>query len=441
MKMNSNDRYNFLVLEDGTVYRGTGFGAKAPLPRELSPGTEETRFAGEVVFNTGMCGYHEIVTDPSYTGQIVTMTYPHIGNYGDSDLWSENGPGEADRGGPVKAAGLVVRKLYTGPVPRGRQTLHEFLEASGVPGISGIDTRRLTLSIRDGGSPKGVIVRSEGADLTEEELETCRSYLESFPNMEGRNLIGIVGVRDRTGRRSPDAPVDPEAAGGNSSTGSAASKDPVTSTGASVAAGGAISTGTGGKRRSVALLDCGLKANILRELEHRGSRVVLYPSSATAEEILAGKHDAVMVSNGPGDPAVLGDQVECLRRLIGRIPVVGICLGHQLIALALGARTYKMKFGHHGVNHPVRDEFTKRVFVTSQNHGFSVEEKTLPEGVRVWFRNANDDTVEGLAHETLPVLCAQFHPESAPGPDDSLWIFDRFLERIDEASESADRRS
>ncbi len=386
----------FLILEDGSVYPGRSFGTPAPLIDSLEPvapgGPAPSRYAGEVVFNTAMAGYHEVLTDPSYTGQLVTMTYPHMGNYGDLSDWSEVGP-EGGRVLPaVKAAGFLVRSEYRGPVPEGRISLHEFLAANETPGLSEVDTRSLTLRLRDKGSLLGVVARSAEEDrreLTDGEREHALAFLKSFPSMVGRNLIHDVGT-DRA------AAADVDEAGGS----------------------------------HVALIDCGAKANILRELNVVGCRISLFPSTADAATILAVRPDAVMISNGPGDPATLTDQVEVIRSLIGKVPTFGICLGHQLLGLALGAGTYKMKFGHHGVNHPVRDERTKRVFVTSQNHGFAVDEKTLPAGTDVWFRNANDGSIEGLVNEKLQVMCAQFHPESAPGPRDSTWIFHEFMNHI-----------
>ncbi len=375
----------FLVLADGTVYEGRGFGAPA-IPVEALDG-ELAHGVGEVVFNTAMSGYHEVLTDPSYTGQIVAMTYPHVGNYGDLDVWSEIGPESGTERPLVKVAGLVARRVYTGPVPEGRETLHDFLGRTGTPGITEVDTRALTLKLRDGGSLNGVITVGANGGLTDSERSAAIAFVSQFPDMVGRNLIGTVGSR------SPD-----------------------------------VMDGHGGP--TVAVIDCGSKANILRILEQTGCRICLFPSTVDAADILAAKPDAVLVTNGPGDPAVLTRQIGVIADLIGRLPVFGICLGHQLICEALGARTYKMPFGHHGVNHPVRDETTGRVFVTSQNHGFAVDETGLPAGASVWFRNANDRTIEGIRNDELKVMTAQFHPESAPGPHDSRWIFDAFLDAI-----------
>lgn len=386
----------FLVLDDGTVYPGYGFGADPLRADELEPGTADARSAGEVVFNTAMSGYHEVLTDPSYTGQLVVMTYPHIGNYGALSDWSETGPEEVGRRS-VKAAGFVLRSVYRGPVPDGRISLHALLEAGNTPGISDIDTRALTLSLRDGGSRTGLIVlpgatpdggRAERErTLSEGDLERVSAYLRAFPGMVGRNLVTEVGTRSVVEINEAGSP-------------------------------------------HIALLDCGSKANIIRELTRRGCRITVLPSSSGAPEIEAIKPDAVLVSNGPGDPAVLEPQIASLRSLIGTTPLFGICLGHQLLSHALGAKTEKMKFGHHGVNHPVRDEKSGRVFVTSQNHGFTVSESSLPAGVSVWFRNANDRSIEGVSSDEYGVYTAQFHPESAPGPNDSSWIFDSFLSHI-----------
>ena len=378
----------YLVLDDGSVYPGKAFGAPAPSAHTLETTDLSEKGAGEVVFNTGMAGYHEIVTDPSYTGQIVSMTYPLVGNYGTDNDWSEIGPEPGKRSG-IKVAGFAVRYIYNGPVPNGRITLDKFMKRHNTPGIYDIDTRDLTLRIRDGGSSNGVIVRpsSEGGSLSADEMKLCQAFLSSFPPMVGRNLISNVGTTEYS-------TINPE--------------------------------GT----PHLLLLDCGIKSNIIRELVDLNCMISLLPSSATLKKILEIDPDAVLFSNGPGDPAVLGDITELIRGLIERKPVFGICLGHQLISQALGAKTGKMKFGHHGVNHPVRDERTGSVFVTSQNHGFVVEEDSLPKDVEVWFRNANDHTIEGILHKKFPIMTAQFHPEAAPGPHDSSWIFKEFLDAL-----------
>lgn len=409
-----------LVLADGRTFRGRSFGAAAPTIDELTSqlhaaadGSDGPLLAtiGEVVFNTAMSGYVEVLTDPSYTGQIVAMTYPHIGNYGVSGDWSESNPEGSKRPRRVSAAGFVVRAVYDGPVPPGRLRLTDYLAEAGIPGISGVDTRALTLHLRDHGSKNGLIIRPHATSvasengLSDEELAAALEVLNDFPVMEGRGLIGEVGT---VAPREVPAPKTGEKAGGR-------------------VAGGSKKRG---HAPHLVLYDCGAKENIVRELQSLGCRLTLLPSEATAEDIRAVGADAVMLSNGPGDPAVLQHQVEQTRALLGEMPVLGICLGHQIIAEAAGARTSKMKFGHHGVNHPVRDEITRRVFVTSQNHGFTVEEKTLPDGLDVWFRNANDQSIEGLRDDARNIRTTQFHPESAPGPTDSRWIFESFLEAI-----------
>jgi carbamoyl-phosphate synthase small subunit len=340
---------------------------------------------GEVVFNTGMSGYHEILTDPSYTGQIVTMTYPHIGNYGDDPAWSEGGPENSERK-TVKVSGLVMRSVYRGWVPQGRSTLDDFLKENEITGITDVDTRALTLKLREMGSLKGCIITCsfESGKADEAAITTAVKKLKAMPDMQGMNLIGEVGT-------SKMEIINPD-----------------------------------GKLK-FSVIDCGIKANIINELTNRGVAVTLLPSTTTAEEVLASKPDGVLFSNGPGDPSVLEAQIETVKNLIGRVPVFGICLGHQLISLGLGAETYKMKFGHHGINNPVRDELTGKVFVSSQNHGFAVKEDSLPKDVKIWFTNANDKSVEGIISTEKKVASVQFHPEAAPGPVDTSWIFDDFI--------------
>ncbi|MDA3852127.1 MAG: glutamine-hydrolyzing carbamoyl-phosphate synthase small subunit [Spirochaetaceae bacterium] len=375
----------WLVLEDGTLFKGKGFGAEAPTAQKLKDGN--ARFAGEIIFNTGMTGYHEILTDPSYTGQIVLMTYPHIGNYGDDSAWSESGPEKGRNTGEIKCSGMVVRSLYRGPVPHGRKTLNQFMIQEGVCGISDIDTRALTLRIRDNGSCNAIILSSASEELTTEEQQIALDYIKAMPSMEGANLLGGVGSTET------------------------------------------LITKSDGKY-NFALVDCGIKQNIINEIEALDCSVKLYPSTVTAAEILADKPHGILMSNGPGDPGVLQAQIALTKELLGQIPIFGICLGHQLLSQALGAKTFKMKFGHHGCNHPVRDEKTGKVFVTSQNHGFAVEAESLPKGAQVRFINANDGSVEGVEVPEKKLLCVQFHPEAAPGPVDSSWIFQAFLDVV-----------
>jgi carbamoyl-phosphate synthase small subunit len=390
-----------LVLEDGDVFDGKLFGSEPLYPERIrkrlnasalenSEHNGEGLFAsplgtGEIVFNTAMSGYHEILTDPSYTGQIVTMTYPHIGNYGCLEEWAERGPETGAERKQIKASGLVVRSVYRGPIHQNRESISQFLSSQDIPGLTEVDTRRLTLRIRDKGAPRGIIVGvpEERNELKNEEIEICREFLKMVPEMEGRNLLSYVGTNKN------------------------------------------IEYGDTGSK--VAVLDCGIKRTILEELRKRKVKVTLFPSDAKPEDVLAIKPKGLLVSNGPGDPGVLSEQIHLLTSLIGAIPITGICLGHQLLCLALGANTYKMKFGHHGANHPVRDITSGKVFVTSQNHGFAVDEKSLPKEVKVWCKNANDNTLEGVISEAKMIQSVQFHPEAAPGPRDSLWIFDSFL--------------
>ncbi len=380
----------FLILEDGSVWPGRSFGAPAPQVALLAK--TSVSFDGEVIFNTGMTGYHEILTDPSYTGQVVMMTYPHIGNYGDDDDWSEIGP-ESGRPSPprIKARGLVVRACYDGPVPEGRMTLDRFMRKNAVCGISDVDTRGITLKLRREGSKNGVIVAAGdelGTAPVSGELKAVLDYLNKIPSMKGRDLTGSVGTGDIEVFNPEGAP-------------------------------------------NVVLLDCGVKMNIIRELTERKCRVTVLPADSDVSAVRESKADALLLSNGPGDPEPLETQAAVAAELLGEIPLWGICLGHQVLSRAIGGKTYKMSFGHHGLNHPVRDEKTGRVFVTSQNHGFAVDELSLPEGFTVRFRNCNDQSVEGIEHVEKKLLCVQHHPEASPGPVDSAWIFDAFLETLE----------
>lgn len=376
-----------LILLDGSVFSGNGYGTPAPSAQDLRPGTADRKSAGEVVFNTGMTGYHEVLTDPSYTAQLVVMTYPHVGNYGCLDEWSEVGPEEKVSRMRVKCAGLLAKTLYEGPVPPGRISLDSFLEKHGTPLLVGIDTRRLTIHLREKGAQPGVLIATETKLPSDQEIAWALDYLKAFPPMEGCDLTSEVGT---------EGPAVFNAAG----------------------------------QPHVVMVDSGIKMNIVREIVARGAKVTVVPDGLSKPEILSMNPDAILYSSGPGDPAVLAQQIALIQSFLGTIPVYGICLGHQLISLALGAKTYKMKFGHHGLNHPVRDELTGKVFVTTQNHGFAVEESSLPPDLGVWFRNANDGTIEGVYSKTYNAKCAQFHPEAAPGPHDSTWIFQSFLDAI-----------
>ncbi len=351
-----------LALEDGTVVEGVAFG-------------EETDAEGELVFNTSMTGYVEALTDPSYKGQILMMTYPLIGNYGVCrDDFESDG---------VKVEGFVVRELCKEPSNwRSEMTVDELLKEFGVPGIEGVDTRMLTKKLRIYGSMKAFI--GVGDISREEAVERARSQ----PFISELDLVDKVCVKE------------PKRIGEG--------------------------------KYEVALIDCGVKASIVRQLIKRGVAVTLFPYDYPAEKILEHDFDGVFVSNGPGDPARVKPTIETIRKLAGKLPMAGICLGHQLIALSFGAKTFKLKFGHHGSNHPVKDFETGRVFISSQNHNFAVDEKTLPKGLRVTQINLNDMTVEGMVHDEIPLMSVQYHPEAGPGPHDTYFFFDRFVEMLSE---------
>lgn len=360
-----------LLLSDGTVFRGRGFGYTRAL--------DERSAAGELVFNTSMSGYQEIMTDPSYTGQIVVFTTAHLGNYGCEEGFTETGTGTEGRERlRPKCGAVVTRNLYGGAVPEGRMSLDAWMKDHRVAGICGVDTRALTLHLRDRGSMNGMICRSEA------ELEAVRG----IPSMEGLPLARQTGNG-----------IMPE--GGEEREGGAAPR--------------------------VVLVDYGVKAGILRELRRCGADIRIVPASASAGEILDQGPDGVLLSNGPGDPAVLEREIAAVADLKERVPLFGICLGHQLLALALGGRTRKMAFGHHGGNHPVREISSGRVYVTSQNHGFEVDPAHLPEETEVSWRNLNDGSVEGIRHLRLPLSSVQFHPEASPGPREAAVIIDRWV--------------
>jgi carbamoyl-phosphate synthase small subunit len=372
-----------LALEDGTVFHGRAFGA--PTDR-----------CGEAVFNTSMTGYQEILTDPSYAGQIVALTCPQIGNYGvtTEDVESLR----------IQAEGFLIRELSgTTSNWRAQDDLHGYLSAAGIPALEGLDTRALTRRLRLVGAMRCCLACApESAKLSDAEL--VRRAKDS-PPMEGRNLAYTVScpqpyVWSRGGFLHDFSRP-------------------------------ALALRAGAKPFRVTTVDFGIKENILRCLTEAGAVVDVVPATAGPEQILAGKPDGVFLSNGPGDPAAVPEAPKTIRTLAEKgLPVFGICLGHQLLALAFSGSTYKLKFGHRGANHPVRDNQTGKIEITSQNHGFAVKAESLPADMEVTHVNLNDQTVEGLRHKRLPVFSVQYHPEASPGPHDGMYLFERFRELV-----------
>jgi carbamoyl-phosphate synthase small subunit len=365
-----DDKKTVLLLEDGTRFEGSSFGALGEA-------------FGEVVFNTSITGYQEILTDPSYKGQIVTMTYPLIGNYGVNDEDAES------RG--TWLSGFIVREASTITSNwRSSGGLGRYLEDNGVVGIRGIDTRCLTRHLRINGAKHGVI-SSAGTGVDE-----LAARLRKAPRIVGVDLVREVGS-DRPYRWTQPLP-------------------------------GALPAET---KRHVVVLDCGVKHNILRSLVSAGCSVTVVPAGTGASEILALKPQGLLISNGPGDPEPVGYAVATIKALLGKLPMFGICLGHQLLALAMGGKIYKLKFGHHGGNHPVKDLDTGRIAITSQNHGFNVEPGSIPgTGTRITHQNLYDKTAEGMENRDLRVFSVQYHPEAGPGPHDSGPLFRRFTDMM-----------
>ncbi|WML37563.1 carbamoyl phosphate synthase small subunit [Clostridium sp. OS1-26] len=342
-----------LILENGTTFQGNAFGYLKDS-------------VGEVVFNTGMTGYQEILTDPSYYGQIVTMTYPLIGNYGINleDMESKS----------PKVKGFIVReKCSASSNFRSELELEDYLKQNKVIGLEGIDTRALTKILRNNGTMKGIITLE---DVSHEEV---KSRIEAFSN---REAVQMVTAKEKY-----------------------------------------VVEGSG---KHVAIMDFGIKQNIVRSFLNRKCKVTVFPADAKAEDVLNVNPDLIFLSNGPGDPEDLTDVIGNIKKLIGKKPIVGICLGHQLLALSLGGKTAKLKFGHRGCNHPVKDLEANRVHITSQNHGYYVN--IIPDDMKVTHVSVNDETIEGMKHNSLPIFSVQFHPEACPGPKDSDYIFDRFME-------------
>jgi len=348
-----------LALEDGRIFRGCSFGASGE------------RY-GEIVFNTSMSGYQEIFTDPSYKGQIVVMTYPLIGNYGvnEKDVESRK----------IFLEGFVVKERSNiASNWRSEKSLEDYIKENNIVAIEGIDTRSLTLHIRQAGTMKAVL---STIDLNE------KSLVEKAGNSKG--LAGIDLVREVTVGKEYSWP--------------------------------------GKGKFKVVVLDCGVKYNILRSLSERSCRVVVLPAHTSAEEILSLRPDGLLLSNGPGDPAAVSYVIETTRKLIGKLPIFGICLGHQMLGLALGGKTYKLKFGHHGVNHPVKDLKTGKISVTVQNHGFCVDAGSLSKkDIEITHINLNDRTLEGMRHKKFPLFSVQFHPEASAGPHDAQYLFENFI--------------
>ncbi len=366
-----------LLLEDGTIFEGNGFGSQG-------------QACGEVVFNTSMCGYQEILTDPSYNEQIITMTYPLIGNYGTND--------EDYESSKCHARGFIVKENCDYPSNwRNSKSLDEYLKDHNVVGIEGIDTRKLVKHIREKGAMRGIISHGEVA------VDALKAELESYPGLVGRDIVEQVsttkvyewtqGVANVIGEKQPEVP---------------------------------------GKRYKIVAYDFGIKRNILRLLVDQGFDVTVVPAKTNAKDVLAMNPDGVFLSNGPGDPAPLSYAIENIKALLGEVPIFGICLGHQLLSLAMGATSYKLKFGHRGANHPVKNLMTGKIEVTSQNHGFCIDLDSLEDkDVEATHINLNDNTLAGIKCDSKIAFSVQYHPEASPGPHDSRYLFDDFRSLIE----------
>ena len=373
-----------LVLEDGTVFKGTAIGA-------------EGTAVGEVVFNTSMTGYQEILTDPSYAEQIVTLTYPHIGNTGTNS--------EDEESSTIWAKGLVIRDLpLLASNFRNEQSLADYLKAKNILGIADIDTRKLTRILREKGAQNGCII---AGDFSDDNVEAAKalSQAQAFPGLKGMDLAKVVSTKEsyqwtEGSWQLGKGHVTPE-----------------------------------NSQFHVVAYDFGAKRNILRMLVDRGCKLTVVPAQTSAEEVLAMNPDGIFLSNGPGDPEPCDYAISAIKTFLTTdIPVFGICLGHQLLALASGAQTIKMKFGHHGANHPVQELLAGLVIITSQNHSFAVDESTLPDTVETTHRSLFDGTLQGIHHKTKPAFSFQGHPEASPGPQDASPLFDHFIDLLEQAT-------
>lgn len=376
-----------IVLSDGTVFRGTAFGAERPAQDPV---------VGELIFNTAMYGYQEIITDPSYAGQIMCFTSPHIGNVG-----VNIDDGESGR---IWTEAVIVRNLSkTVSNYRATQSLPAYLKSQGIMGVSGVNTRALTLYLRDHGAQAAAIAVGDESNIAE-----LQSAAQSFGSMAGKDFCAtVMGSKPAHWTESIFN----------------LAKNRYDDVGDSVDG-----------RPHIVALDFGLKRNIVRLFVHYGARVTVVPGTASVEEVLALSPDGVFLSNGPGDPATLLDAVHTVAGLLGKVPIFGICLGHQILALAAGAKTYKLKFGHRGGNHPILDLDTKKVEITAQNHGFAVAAEGLPESLRVTHVNLNDRTIAGIEIVGKDAFSVQYHPEASSGPHDSRYLFERFFAVIEASS-------
>ncbi len=406
-----NSKPGVLVLEDsahpdGLAFEGFLFGAEASvetiLAAQKSGGITRDRAYGEVVFNTSLTGYQEILTDPSYYGQIICMTVPHIGNTG------------VNKDDPESAhpwcAGFVVHEVSdTASSWRSMGELDKYLKDNGIPGMYGLDTRSLTRHLRTRGATRGVI-------LPATERAKAKELLAKLPQFEGRDLIGEVTTKEAYRWPHPKAADQKTTTIGEQEV-------PTFDAGKS-----------GKKRHKVVVLDFGTKWNLLRSLNALGCDLEVLPANSTSKDILARKPDGVFLTNGPGDPAAAPYAANTVREIVGKVPVFGVCMGHQILSLAKGAKTYKLKFGHRGGNQPVMDKASGRIEITSQNHGYAVDEKSLPSDMKVTHVHLNDQTVAGVEVTGADAFSVQYHPESCPGPHDSRILFDRFLAMMEKRS-------